>query len=241
MRVLAVIPARAGSRRLPGKNTRMLGGHPLVAWSIVAARNSECFVDVVVSSDSHDILDISRRYGAMVQGVRPESLATDHASSADVVIYEVAKYAARRGEVDAVMLLQPTSPFRTTSSIRAAIEMFRGKEHIESLVSISPSRVKPQWVVRKIGRRIVPFFEGRLMPADEQEAFELNGAIYLIRWKKLRDSGKFIFPDTNCLVMTQPFEGIDIDTGEDWLVAEAAMRLFKFGGCENSQCSRDRG
>ena len=231
MRVLAVIPARAGSKRLPGKNTKMLGGHPLIAWSIVAARNSECFVDVVVSSDSRDILDISRRYGAMVQGVRPESLATDHSSSADVVIYEAAKYVARGGDIEAVMLLQPTSPFRTVSSIRAAIEMFRGEEHIESLVSISPSRVKPQWVVRKIGRRIVPFFEGRLMPADDQNAFELNGAIYLIRWKKLLDSGKFIFPDTSCLVMTEPFEGIDIDTREDWLVAEAATRLFKFGGC----------
>ena len=124
-KVLAVIPARGGSKRLQRKNVLPLGGIPLVAWSIRAAKQSGVFCDILVSTDDQEIADIAILHGARVPWMRPAELANDTASVVDVLIHDLNRYEAMaKADIDAVMLLQPTSPYRRASTIREAVETF---------------------------------------------------------------------------------------------------------------------
>ena len=120
LRLLAIVPARGGSKRLPRKNVLLLGGKPLIAWTIDAARDSGCFVDVLVSTDDAEIADRARAHGALVPWLRPPEFATDTARSIDVVLHALDWYERERGAVAGMMLLQPTSPFRTAGKIGRA-------------------------------------------------------------------------------------------------------------------------
>src|SRR5438477_507317 len=118
MNILAVIPARGGSKRLPRKNIRLLAGRPLVTWTIEAARRSGVFSEVLVSTDDVEIADISRRHGASVPWLRPESISGDAATPVDVLLHAVEWLEHLPGtRFDAVMWLQPTSPFRRSETI----------------------------------------------------------------------------------------------------------------------------
>ena len=113
MRILALIPARSGSKRVPDKNIRLLGGKPLIVWTIVMALGITGICDVLVSTDSIEIQTISSAAGAKVPWLRPDQIATDEASSVDVAIHALDWYEKECGEIGGLLLLQPTSPFRT--------------------------------------------------------------------------------------------------------------------------------
>ncbi len=124
MRILAVIPARGGSKRLPRKNIRPLGGIPLIFWSINAAKGISEICDILVSTDDPEIAEVTKNTGALVPWLRPRELATDTAQSVDVCLHALEWYEKEKGKVDGLMLLQPTSPFRTRGSILRGIELF---------------------------------------------------------------------------------------------------------------------
>ncbi|MEM9260760.1 MAG: acylneuraminate cytidylyltransferase family protein, partial [Bacteroidota bacterium] len=125
MKILGLIPARSGSKGVPRKNIRLLGGLPLLEWTVREALSAGVFTQLVVSTESEEIAAIARRAGAAVPFLRPEHLASDTAKSIDVV-YAVLAELERLGETyDAVCLLQPTTPFRSSSLIQAAIKKFR--------------------------------------------------------------------------------------------------------------------
>ncbi|HKW84805.1 MAG TPA: acylneuraminate cytidylyltransferase family protein, partial [Burkholderiaceae bacterium] len=149
-RLLAVVPARGGSKRLPRKNVRPLGGRPLIAWTIEAAHASGVLDDVLVSTDDEEIADAARQCGAQVPWLRPAALATDTATSAAVLQHALAWYEAKRGAVSGVVLLQPTSPFRSPASIRGAVASFLGQPEDDrhAVVSVSPAAQHPAWSFR---------------------------------------------------------------------------------------------
>ena len=125
--MIAPIPARGGSKGLPGKNTMLLVGKPLIAYAIESALNSKYISEVYVSTDSKEIAEIAKKYGAKVPFLRPMYLATDEALAVDTYIFMLDKWQESGKNVDSLIILQPTSPLRTSANIDEAIELFHSK------------------------------------------------------------------------------------------------------------------
>jgi CMP-N,N'-diacetyllegionaminic acid synthase len=223
VRILAVIPARGGSKRVPGKNIRPLGGRPLIEWSIDVAKNNQDICDVLVSTDDSAIAEVARRAGALVPWRRPAELATDTAGSVEVCLHALDWYESVRGRVDGLMLLQPTSPFRSPETVARGIALFRGANR-RSVIGVGPALSHPFWCVEVNGTSIRPFIEGQGKSQRSQElppAYVVTGAFYLIRPDELRNERSFRTESTAPLIIEEPAECIDIDTEWDWKIAEA--------------------
>lgn len=226
-RLLAVIPARGGSKRLPRKNVLPLGGRPLIAWSIEAALCSGVFDDVLVSTDDQEIAAAARAAGAQVPWLRPAELASDTATSAAVLQHALAWYERERGTAEAVVLLQPTSPFRRAASIRDAVAAFRAQDAggpRAAVVSVSPAAQHPAWCFRLgQGAAMEPLLGWDALQRRSQDlepAYALNGCIYVLPAALVRDGGALLRPGTRAFVMSDPRESLDIDTAEDWARAQ---------------------
>ena len=221
-RLLAVIPARGGSKRLPGKNIRKLGGRPLIAWSIDAARSSGVFCDVVVSTDDPEIAEIAKAYGATVPFLRPKDLATDTAGSLAVLRHALGWYSATSEELDGVALLQPTSPFRSIASIREAASEYGRHGFLRTLVTVSPAKSHPAWCFLKSENGMQPYLGWDSIAVRSQDlppAYSLNGSIYIIPPSKIISNSPLLSSDTVYFVMENEQESIDIDTPYDWDLA----------------------
>jgi CMP-N,N'-diacetyllegionaminic acid synthase len=226
VRILAVVTARGGSKRLPGKNLRQLGGLPLVAWSVGVVHGIPEITACLVSTDDPGIAEAARSAGAIVPWLRPAELATDNASSVDVAIHALDWYEGDSGTVDGLLLLQPTSPFRRRESIERGLELYRGSGH-RPIVGVSPAAAHPFWCYFIEDESMRPVVDHAVNHVRSQElppAFVLNGAFYLISPKRLRAERSFYTRDMVPLVMEDRIEGLDIDTELDWTVAEAAAR-----------------
>jgi N-acylneuraminate cytidylyltransferase len=210
---------------LPGKNIRNLGGRPLIQWSIDAAKDIREICDILVSTDDSEIAGIARTAGALVPWLRPAALATDTASSAAVCIHALDWYEAERGRVDGLLLLQPTSPFRSRATIERGIRVFLGNGH-RTVIGISPAASHPMWCFKVAGQSMRPFVDGaglQLRSQDVPPAFEINGALYLIAPEVLRRQRGFYSDEVVPLVMEKREESLDIDTEWDWNLAQAML------------------
>lgn len=225
MRILGLIPARGGSKRLPRKNVMPLGTLPLIGWTIRAAQASGTCCDLVVSTDDTEIADAARAFGADVPGLRPAALATDTATSVDVALHALAVYEERYGPVDLLMLLQPTSPFRTAATIRAAVARFvQGGS--QSVIGVSPAASHPAWCFRIDGDALVPYVDKGALASRSQDlppAYAVNGAMYLVPPATLRDTRSLFGERPLPLIMDNPIESLDIDTPWDWKIAESLV------------------
>lgn len=224
MRLLALLTARAGSTRLPGKNTRVLGGKPLVAWTIEAFMTSGVECDLLVSTDDPVTAEICRARRAMVPWMRPETLSTATATSVDVAIHALDWYEGTHGLVDGLMLLQPTSPFRSPATIRRGIELFaRTKER--AVIGMSPVRHShPLLCWRTDGDGAEPFVprEGEVgRTQDLPPALYINGALYIATPRQIRTARTFVGERPMPVVIESPVEALDIDDEFDFRVAEA--------------------
>ena len=225
MRILALIGARGGSRRLPGKNIRVLGGKPLIVWSIDVAQGIGEVCDILVSTDAPEIAAVARNAGALVPWLRPQSLATDEASSVNVCLHAVNWYENERGAVDGLLLLQPTSPFRGRDTLLHGIELFQASGR-SLVLGVSPAQSHPLWCFRVQGQRMIPFVNGgglQLRSQDLPPAYAINGALYLAAPRYLREHQSFYGADMVPLIMNDPAECLDIDTEWDWRMAEAVL------------------
>lgn len=231
--VLAIIPARSGSKRLPGKNIRRLSGVPLIAWTIRTAIAARVFDDVLVSTDDKEIAAIAREYGASVPWLRPGELSTDTATSVDVVLHALSTWESEGGGAASVMLLQPTSPFRSTETICRAVEL-----HMQAgnppVVSVCPVKAHPAWCFRVDGEGCMHrYASDNAPPARSQDlppAYQLNGAVYLATADDLRSEQSFLCSRTRALVVTHPEESIDIDDAWDWQLAECIAAVLAANG-----------
>jgi len=225
MKILALITARGGSKRLPGKNIRVLGEKPLIVWSIDVAKDIPEICDILVSTDDTAIASVCKAAGALVPWLRPAELATDTVSSVDVAIHALDWYEAENGEVDGILLLQPTSPFRTKITVHRGIELF-GKNGQHSVLGVSPSHAHPMWALKIEGDHLVPFVQEHGLGTRSQDlppAYVVNGSFYLISPAELRVSRAFVGAKAQPLLIESPKEALDIDTEWDWTVAAACI------------------
>lgn len=226
MKILALIPARGGSKRLPGKNIRLLGGRPLIAWSVDIVQGVPEICDVMVSTDDPVIASVAREAGALVPWLRPAELATDTAGSVDVALHAVDWYQREHGAVDGLLLLQPTTPFRSRDTVRRGVTLFRDHHH-QPVYGVSPTHNHPLRCFSIDGSRMRPFIKERNPQQRSQDfppAYVENGLFYLIAPGDLRRLGSFFSDDAVPLESDDPREQIDIDTEWDWQVAETALR-----------------
>ena len=223
MKILAVIPARGGSKRLPGKNLRMLSGKPLVVWSIDATMNIPEVCDILVSTDDPAIAAACTAAGALVPWLRPAALATDSASSVDVALHALDWYEAGKGAVDGILLLQPTSPFRTTETIRNGIALF-GQSGRKAVLGVSSPHAHPLWALKMENGHLVPFVREHGLDKRSQDlpaAYAVNGSLYLITPDELRVRRSFLGANTIPLLVKAQQEALDIDTPLDFKIAES--------------------
>jgi CMP-N,N'-diacetyllegionaminic acid synthase len=225
MRILALIPARGGSKRLPGKNKRPLGGKPLIVWSIDVAKDVPQICDILVSTDDPEIAAVARATGALAPWLRPSELASDTATSVDVALHALHWYESKRGKLDGLLLLQPTSPSRQRETIERGIGLF-SEGGRRPVVGVSRTHSHPLLCFRIEGEVLKPYVESEgvsLRSQDLPEAYRVNGAFYLIAPSELI-RGKSFFPDGAVpLVVNSQKESLDIDTEFDWRCAEACL------------------
>ena len=225
MKILAFIPARGGSKRIPGKNIRPLGGKPLIAWSTEVAKDIPEICDVLVSTDDVEIAEVARNAGALVPWLRPADLANDTASSVDVALHALDWYEREKGKVDGLLLLQPTSPFRTRETVLRGLALFRAN-HSCPVLGVSLAESHPMCCFRIEDDAMHPFIDGgglHLRSQDLPSAYVVNGAFYLVAPKDLRTGNSFYGEGMVPLVIDRPEETIDIDTQWDWKMAEAVI------------------
>jgi CMP-N,N'-diacetyllegionaminic acid synthase len=209
--VLAIVPARGGSKGLPGKNIHPVGGRPLIGWSFAAASQSR-FVDrCILSSDDAEIIAVARKLGCDVPFVRPSALAGDEARIEDAVIHSLDSL---REIYDLVVLLQPTSPLRTAEDIDSCIEQSIARD-APSAVSVCLQAKSPYWMYEIGGdQRLVPILPPRADGYRRQNLppiFALNGAVYVSRVPVFRSIRKFVTAETIAYVMP-PERSVDVDT-----------------------------
>jgi CMP-N,N'-diacetyllegionaminic acid synthase len=220
MRILALITARGGSKRLPGKNIRPLGGKPLILWSIDVVKDIPQICNVLVSTDDPAIAAVCKEAGAYVPWLRPPELATDTASSVDVALHALDWYESQKGAVDGLLLLQPTSPFRTRKTVLDGIKLFQEREC--SVIAVSEVKTHPERCFSIVAGSISMSFQSVNM--DIKPAYAANGSFYLISPFALRKKRSFLETSTVPMVIDDPRETLDIDTEWDWLLAENLLK-----------------
>lgn len=223
MKPLVVIPARGGSKGIPDKNIKLLGGKPLIHYTIEVAR--EVFPDEVIyiSTDSERIKAVAEETGLKVPFLRPAHLATDTANTHEVLLHAL-EYAEQKGyEPDIVVLLQPTSPFRTAQHIREALELYHPE--IDMVVSVKETKSNPYYVLFEEDEEgyLQKSKSGRFTRRQDcPKVWEYNGSVYIIRSKSLKENRLNVFNKIVKYVMDK-YSSIDIDEPIDWVLAEVII------------------
>ena len=229
--VVAFIPARSGSKRIPDKNIKPLAGHPMLAYSIRAAIDSGVFGKVICATDSEKYADIARHYGAEVPFLRAAEISDDKSSDIEWVVWLIEKLQAQGQSYDAFSILRPTSPFRLPATIQRAWDLFKTDTTADSLRAIEKCKQHPgkMWVVR--GQRMLP-----LLPYQREDGTPWHSSQYAalppiyaqdasleIAWTRVPLEQKSIAGEAIIPFISQGDEGFDINNPEDWWVAERLL------------------
>ncbi len=228
--IIAIIPARGGSKRIPGKNIRPLVGKPIIAYTIAAARESGLFQRVVVSTDSREIAEVARQYGAEVPFLREGRLADDFTPVSLVTADALVRLDPAGNKFDSVAQMMPCCPLRTACDVSDSYRQFE-RSGAESQISVVRyGWQNPWWAMRHNERReLKPVFEEQMTSRSQDlpELFCPTGAIWWTRTEVLRRTMTFHLDNrTGWEIPWQ--RGIDIDTFEDWAMAEVLFQLTQF-------------
>jgi len=226
MLVLGLVPARGGSKGVPGKNVRPLAGHTLLEYTVRAARESSVLDRVILSTDSLEIADAGRRAGLEVPFMRPAALAADDTPMVPVIEHALGEIARHGWSPDIVVLLQPTSPLRRPEHIRDAVAMLRETE-ADSVVTVVelPRHLSPDYVMRIDGGRLKPFLpEGARVTRrqDARPAYSRDGTVYAFRRSTIEQLGGIYGNDCRPLVIDTN-DSLSIDSQADWDEAERRL------------------
>ncbi|BBD09326.1 cytidylyltransferase domain-containing protein [Desulfovibrio ferrophilus] len=226
-KILAIIPARKGSKGLPGKNIINFEGKPLIAWAIESALESGVVDKIICSTDGNDIRDIALQHGAEVPFLRPDNLATCEANVLGAVQYTLAELDKSGYRPDITVLLQPTSPLRTGTHVREALNLLHDEE-CDSVISLCESSDPPYWMRTIENDRVKPFIdhEGQYYQRQKlPKTYTVNGAIYA-SFTSVITQGALIGENTRPYLMTQE-DSIDIDTELDLRLARCIAQAKK--------------
>ncbi|WP_036214779.1 cytidylyltransferase domain-containing protein [Lysinibacillus sphaericus] len=219
--ILAIIPARGGSKGVPRKNIRDLAGKPLIAWTIEEAKKSKYISRLILSSEDEEIIDIAKHYGCEVPFVRPRELAQDATPGIDPVLHAIQQCP----DFDYVVLLQPTSPLRTVEDIDGCIELAI-KQHADFCVSVTESEKSPYWMytIKNNGHLNPLVMEDKIATRrqDLPKSYVLNGAVYIARTSALVKEKSFLNKNTKAFIMPT-MRSFDIDTELDMKICEGIL------------------
>lgn len=231
MRILAIIPARGGSKGVPGKNIKNLGGKPLLAYTAEVATKSSYLSEIILSSDDEDIIEIGRKIGINIPFTRPKHLAQDNTPTIDVIIHALGWYQSQNIFFDAVCLLQVTSPFRTVSFVNQAIEKFINS-NCDSLASVLevPHEYNPHWTfeINEEGNLKIATGEDKIITRRQElpKAYHRDGSIYITKTNVLLEQ-KSLLGKTTAFIESDVNSYVNIDTLKDWEKAEQLIKLGK--------------
>ena len=234
LRVVGLVPARGGSKRIPGKNVRPLRGHPLIAYTISAALRSGVFSDVVVSTEDEEVAAVARRYGASVPFLRPAELAGDRSPDIEWVRHALDGLRQSGRRVDAFAILRPTSPLRPAASIAAAVSALTSDPQADSLRAVERVREHPgkMWVLEPSGERMAPLLDdGGVDPPWHSTPYQALPPVYVqnasleVAWTRTVDdlgtiAGRVVRP-----WVTEAYDGFDLNAETDWLLLERVLDL----------------
>jgi len=234
VKILALIPARGGSKGIPGKNIKEFCGKPLIAWSIEAAKQCDLMLRVVVSTDDDKIAKIAKKFGAEVPFKRPAELAEDSTPTLPVMVHAVKYFREKENYLpEYILLLEPTSPGRQTKHIKEAIELAL-KTGADSVVSVieAPTRFSPYWQFRVGDNQRLEIATGGSINniitrrQNLPKTYMRDGVIYLFKTELLFKPKPSIYgADARAYIMDSAYS-MDIDTLEDWSEAERKMKLL---------------
>lgn len=221
MKPLVIIPARGGSKGIPHKNIKPLAGKPLIYYTIDTARQIVPDEDICVSTDDQNIIHCVEDYGIKVPFVRPAELATDTAGTYEVLLHALNYYEQQGKTYDVVVLLQNTSPFRTSEQVQEAIQLYHSE--IDMVVSVKECSANPYYCVfeeNEYGFLNICKGDGNITRRqDAPKVYEYNGAIYVINPKSLKEMPLYKFTKRIKYVMDEK-SSLDLDTMNDWHMAE---------------------
>lgn len=224
--LLAIIPARGGSKGVPRKNIRELSGKPLIAYTIEEAKKSRYINRIIVSTEDLEIADISKKYGAEVPFLRPLEFASDFSPSIDAVIYTVNRLKAQEGYYpDLVCLLQCTTPFKRVKDIDGTIGKLL-ETGMDGAVSVCEAESHPYWMHKFNGDKLEMFIQqeqNKLRRQDLPKVYRLNGAIWVVKTSRLLEERKMVLNNESGYIM-EVEDSIDIDTELDFKFAELLMK-----------------
>ncbi len=229
MNIIAIIPARSGSKGLKDKNIKELNGKPLLAYSIEAARESGLFNEIMVSTDSENYAGIAKSFGANVPFLRSEINSSDKAGSWDVVLEVLEKYLELGKTFDSVCLLQPTSPLRTAQDIIEAYTLLETKQ-ADAITSVSEVDHSPLWTMTLSQNLSLAEFKKQNNDKPRQllpTYYRLNGAIYIRKVSYVKEKIQILDSNEFAYIMVRE-HSVDIDTELDFVVAEAIMKSARF-------------
>ena len=225
MRILYIIPARKGSKGLPGKNIKLLGGKPLIEYSIdfalINLKNDDA---LCISTNDEAVIESAKSKGISIPFIRPEELANDNASSHDVIIHAINHYEKLNQTFDAVLLLQPTSPFRIQDDFTNLIKEY--DDNTEMVVSVKLAKENPYFTLFEensegfLNKSKIGDFERR---QDCPEVYAFNGSMYLINIASIKKSKISEFKNIKKITMPEE-RSVDIDTLADWILAEYYLK-----------------
>ena len=221
MKVLAVIPARGGSKGLPGKNIKLLNKKPLIGWSIESAKQSKLIDKTIVSSDDNEIINIAKQFGAETPFVRPDNLASDTSTTKDVLIHALTHLSSKGETYDYLVLLQPTTPFRKDGDINNMIKLAK-ESNADMVVSVKETASNPYYVLFEEDengclQKSKPSNYTRRQ--DCPTVYEYNGSVYVIKVSSLFENNSLSFNKTIKYQMDE-FHSVDIDNQFDFDFAE---------------------
>jgi N-acylneuraminate cytidylyltransferase len=225
MKILGIIPARSGSKGVPNKNKRLISGKSLVQRAFECGKESGVLDRIIVSTDDFEILALAQKIGLEVPFVRPATFSTDATPMIEVVNHAIDHLVKSGYTMDAVMLLQPTSPLRTPNHLREAVGLLGMGDSVCSVTEL-PAVFSPHCVMKIVDGSLQTFLDNVPMPTRRQDApkaYVRNGTVYLTRTEVIVQQNTFY--GANCSPMIMPeYESLSIDTEEDWQIAENFLR-----------------
>lgn len=229
--IIALIPARSGSKRVADKNIRPLAGHPVMAYTVAAARQSGIFSAILVSTDSEEYVEVARKYGAEVPFLRPAEISGDLSPDIEWVEFTLKKLKEMGREYDCFSILRPTSPFRLPETIQRAWKEILAEEGVDSLRAVEKCREHPgkMWMIR--GKRMTPLLP--ISPAELPwhstpyqalpEVYAQNASLE-IAYSRVVFQGRTIAGEVVMPFLTQGYEGFDVNRPYDWTLAEELVK-----------------
>ena len=226
MKSIAVITARGGSKRIPRKNVKAFCGKPILCYSIEAALKSGCFETVMVSTDDEEIAEIAKEAGAEVPFLRSEKTSGDFATTADVLNEVIEEYEKRSVKFDALCCIYPTAPFVTAEKLHVAMDTFE-KEGADTVMPVVAYSFPPQRSLRIQNGYLTPQYPEcmQMRSQDLEKIYHDVGQFYIVKVESFVKSGKII-GDNACPIIVSDLEVQDIDTFEDWAIAEMKYKLM---------------